>query len=101
MEEYLDLKQLRERIPFGRTAIEELIVNGVLIEGIHFRRPTGPGGKRIFFWSAIEAWLKGQDFQLRRNYAAGLGTRRNHLHGLSLEGSAVSAVNGNGSNRGQ
>jgi hypothetical protein len=65
MEEYLDLKQLTKRIPFGRTAIEEMIATGVLLEDVHFRRPTGPGGKRIFFWSAIQSWLKGQDFQLR------------------------------------
>jgi hypothetical protein len=29
---------------------------------VHFRRTTGPGGKRVFFWSVIEKWLKGQDF---------------------------------------
>ncbi len=69
MEEYLDLNQLMRRIPFGKTVIEELIAKGVLIEGVHFRRPTGRGGKRIFFWSAIEKWLKGQDFNLRANHA--------------------------------
>ena len=78
MEEYLDLRQLRERIPFSKTVIEELIANGVLIEGIHFRRPTGPGGKRIFFWLAIEKWLKGQDFEIRANHANS-SQKRNHL----------------------
>jgi len=67
--EYLDLKQLTQRIPFGKSAIEELIANGILVDGIHFRRPTGPSGKRVFFWSAIEKWLKGQDFDLRVNHA--------------------------------
>jgi hypothetical protein len=78
MEEYLDLRQLRQRIPFSKTVIEELIVNGVLIEGIHFRRPTGPGGKRIFFWLSIEKWLKGHDFELRANHADS-SKRRNYL----------------------
>ena len=57
-EEYLDLKTLTKRIPFSRSAIEELIADGQLIEGIHFRRPTGPSGKRVFFWTRIEAWLR-------------------------------------------
>jgi hypothetical protein len=46
-EEYLDLKALTKRIPFSRSAIEELIAGGELIEGIHFRRPTGPAGKEF------------------------------------------------------
>ncbi len=69
MEEYLDLNQLRQRIPYSKTVIEELIAKGVLLDGVHFRRPTGSGGKRIFFWSAIEKWLRGQDFGLRANHA--------------------------------
>ena len=77
--EYLDLKQLTERIPFGKSAIEELIANGILIEGVHFRRPTGPGGKRVFFWSAIEKWIKGQDFELRGKHHANLDSKRTHL----------------------
>lgn len=63
-EEYFDLKSLTKRIPFSRSAIEELIADGQLIEGIHFRRPTGPSGKRVFFWTRIEAWGKGEDDQL-------------------------------------
>jgi hypothetical protein len=70
MEEYLDLKQLTKRIPFSKSVIEELIAAGTLVDGVHFRRPTGPGGKRVFFWSAIEAWLKGQDYKLRANHVA-------------------------------
>jgi len=69
MEEFLDMKRLTQRIPFSKSVIEELIAEGVLVEGVHFRRPTGPGGKRVFFWSAIEKWLKGQDFDLRGGHA--------------------------------
>ncbi len=78
MEEYLDLKQLRQRIPFSKTVIEELIADGILIEGVHFGRPTGRAGKRIFYWSVMEKWLKGQDFNLRANHADS-SQRRNHL----------------------
>ena len=67
--EYLDLKQLIQKIPYCKGAIEDFIAQGVLIEGVHFRKPAGPNGKRIFFWSAIESWLKGQDFCIRADNA--------------------------------
>ena len=67
-DEYIDITQLTERIPLSRTVIEEQIEQGNLIEGVHFRRPTGPRGKRIFFMSAVEKWLKGQDFDIRRDH---------------------------------
>ena len=70
MDEYLDLKQLTRRIPLSKRTIQEQIAAGRLIDGVHFRRPTGPGGKIIFFMSAIEKWLKGQDFDLRRDHIA-------------------------------
>ncbi len=66
--EYLDLNELTERIPFRKRAIEEFIARGVLIEGVHFRQPGGPKGKRVFFWSAIEQWLRGKDFLLKANH---------------------------------
>ena len=66
--EYLDLNELTERIPFRKRAIEEFIAQGVLIEGVHFRQPAGPKGKRVFFWSSIEQWLRGKDFLLKANH---------------------------------
>lgn len=69
-DEYLDLKELTLRIPLSKRSIREQIAAGHLIEGVHFRRPTGPGGKMIFFASAMEKWLKGQDFDLRRDHIA-------------------------------
>lgn len=67
-DEYVDLKQLTERIPLSKRSIQDQIAEGKLVEGVHFRRPTGPGGKMIFFMSAIEKWLKGQDFDLRKDH---------------------------------
>ena len=86
--EYLDLKQLTQRIPFSKSILEELISKGTLVEGVHFRRPTGPHGKRIFFWSAIEKWLKGQDFDLRVEHAS-KNEKRNTLPRLPFSGSKV------------
>jgi hypothetical protein len=75
-EEYLDLNQLIERVPLSKTTIEEQIAAGHLVEGVHFRRPTGPRGKRLFFMSAIDKWLRGQDFDLRRNHLVRQNTKR-------------------------
>lgn len=83
-EEYLDLKTLTKRIPFSRSAIEELIAAGQLIEGIHFRRPTGPSGKRVFFWTRIEAWVRGEDHQLKAEYYANQSKTRNHSLRLQI-----------------
>ena len=64
-DEYLDTKSLTERLPFSKRKIEDMIAKGILIEGVHFTRPSGPRDKRVFFWSAIEKFLKGQDFDLK------------------------------------
>jgi hypothetical protein len=70
-DEYLSIEQLTLRIPLSKRTLELEIASGRLLEGVHFRRPTGPRGKRIFFMSAIEKWLKGQDFDLRRQQLVG------------------------------
>ena len=68
-DEYLDIDQLTARIPFSKRTIEQEIARGNLIEGVHFWRPTRiPKGKRIFFMSAIEKWLRGQDHDIRRQH---------------------------------
>lgn len=64
--EFLDMTELLTRVPYGERTIERFIAEGKLIYGVHFRRPGGPGTKRIFFWSAIVHWLHGEDFELRR-----------------------------------
>lgn len=67
-EEYLDTERLLERIPYSKRELETLIADGHLLCEVHFRRPKGPGTKRIFFWSAIEAWMRGEDWELRRQH---------------------------------
>ena len=67
-DQYVDITQLTKLIPLSKTVIEEQIQQGNLMEGVHFRRPTGARGKRVFFMSAIEKWLKGHDFDIRRDY---------------------------------
>lgn len=66
--EYLDIEDILARVPYGIRAIEEMMREGTWLEGLHYRRPRGPGKKRIFFWSAIEAWIRGDDYELRRKH---------------------------------
>ena len=68
MEEYLDIAQLKERVPYAEKKIHAMMTDGTWICGVHYNRPAGPRKKIIFFWSAIELWLKGEDFELRRRY---------------------------------
>lgn len=63
--EYLDTEELLEVFPYSKRMLEKFIAEEILIEGVHFRRPAGPRTKRVFFWSAIEKWMHGQDFDLR------------------------------------
>jgi hypothetical protein len=83
VEEFLDLKNLTRRIPFSKTVIEEWIADGVLIRGVHYSQPSGSKGKRVFWWSAIEKWIKGQDFDLRARHAA-KNQERDTTHRLSV-----------------
>ncbi len=68
-EEYLDITQLTKRIPFSKTTVKDLIAKKALREGIHFSKPTGPSGKKVFFWSAIQSWIKQRDVILKADYA--------------------------------
>ena len=70
MSEYLDFKTLVTRVPYCRKTIERMMARKVLLEGVHYRRPTGEHGKVLFFWSAVEACLKGKDHRLRIDHAS-------------------------------
>ena len=65
-EEYLDTGRLLARVPYSKREIDRLVAEGHWMDGVHFRRPKGPGTQRIYFWSAIEAWFKGADWELKR-----------------------------------
>ena len=56
MDEYLTTKELSQRIKYAPGSIRNLIHKGVLMENIHFVKPTAR--KLLFKWSAVEAWLQ-------------------------------------------
>lgn len=59
--EYLGLDQLIERIPYSKKTIYNYVAEGSLIEGIHYVKK----GRLIFYWPAMEAWLRGEQFGAR------------------------------------
>ena len=59
MEEYLTVKELSSRIKMAPGTIRNLVWKGVLLENIHFVRPTPR--KILFVWNRIEAWIHGKE----------------------------------------
>ena len=55
--EYLNIEQLAQRIPYSESYLRKLIHRGEFVEGVHYSRPTG---RIIFFWTAVERWLRGR-----------------------------------------
>lgn len=59
--EYLSLEELVERIPYRPQTIRNLMCRGVLLEGVHYFKPTQR--KVVFKWSAIRRWIEGESRQ--------------------------------------
>jgi predicted DNA-binding transcriptional regulator AlpA len=53
---YIGIKELCARLSVARQSIYNKINTGILIEGIHFFKPTG--GKLLFKWSAMLEWVE-------------------------------------------
>jgi hypothetical protein len=55
---YLSGRELARRIPYCEGSIRNLMSQGQLKAGIHYLKP---GGRVIFRWSAVQAWLAGRE----------------------------------------
>lgn len=65
MEKYLTTKELSKLIKMNPGSVRNLVYKNELKENIHFVRPTPR--KILFVWSAIEAWLRGEEICLDNN----------------------------------
>lgn len=54
---YLTTEELSERIKYSKIAIRNVLIDSVLIEGVHYFRPFG-GRKLLFIWEVIEADMR-------------------------------------------
>jgi len=68
MEEYLTTKELSGRIKYKPGTLRNLIWKKVLLENVHFVRPTPR--KILFVWSRIEAWLHSKDIIEPNNHGS-------------------------------
>ena len=57
MEQYLTTAELSKKIKMAPATIRNLVWKKVFQQDVHYLKPTG--GKLLFIWSAIEAWLYG------------------------------------------
>lgn len=55
MDEYLTTKELSERIKMAQGTIRNLVWKKVLVEDVHYIKPTGR--KLLFIWSSVKEWL--------------------------------------------
>ena len=69
MEEYLVTAELSKRIKMAEGTIRNLVWKGILIEGIHYIKPTPK--KLLFIWGAIEKWLRGEPSYGKNNGPSG------------------------------
>ena len=51
---YLTTAGLASRIPFDERTIREQLKNKLFVEGVHYIRPSGPRGRILYLWEAIE-----------------------------------------------
>lgn len=59
---YLTTAGLASRIPFDERTIREQLKSKLFVEGVHYIRPSGPRGRILYLWEAIERDLH-QGFQ--------------------------------------
>lgn len=51
---YLTTAALATRIPYDERTIREQLKGKLFVEGIHYIRPSGPRGRILYVWEAIE-----------------------------------------------
>ena len=77
MEEYLTTTELSDRIKMAPGTIRNLVWRGVLLENIHFVRPTPR--KILFVWNRIEAWIHGKEKEEMSDIRSKKDNRTNSL----------------------
>lgn len=75
---YLTLAEAAELARCKRKTLQNLMLRGVLVEGVHYFRPRGR--RPLFHREALVAWIEGRDRDLVDRAHAG---ERVTLHGLS------------------
>jgi hypothetical protein len=64
---YVSIDQLAALTPWTAQAIRTMMTRGVFKLGVHYFKPQGPGGRPIFQWRAVEAYIEGRGAKVRGN----------------------------------
>jgi hypothetical protein len=78
LEEYLTIEELSARLKIKPKTIKNKMTAGIFRKGVHYFSPAGLGPR--FKWSAVVAWIEGDDNQqqsgipMSRGYKLNLAT---------------------------
>lgn len=78
LEERLTLAEVAERLRMGTSTVRALVASGEFREAEHFARK---GRRLLFFWSAVDAWLRQTSTIVDPPEAAIPFVRRGRRHG--------------------
>lgn len=77
-EEYLTIGELSARLKIKPKTVKNKMASGIFRKGVHYFSPCGLGPR--FKWSAVQAWLEGEQSQqesgipMKRGYKLNLAT---------------------------
>ncbi len=75
-QEYLTIAELGECLKLSPKTIKNKMASGIFKKGAHYFSPRGIGPR--FKWSAIVAWLEGQEQQVAGNGSRGIPMARGY-----------------------
>lgn len=78
---YLTLAEAAALARCAGKTLQNLMLRGVLVEGVHYFRPRGR--RPLFPREAIVAWIEGRDGDLVANGRGQTRSARVRIHGLS------------------
>lgn len=78
-EEYLTISEIATRLKLKPKSIKNKMASGVFRKGVHYFSPPGIGPR--FKWSAIVAWLEGEEEQRVSRASGAIPMARNYFLG--------------------
>ncbi len=76
-EEYLTIDELCSRLSLKPKTIKNKMASGIFRKGVHYVSPKGIRPR--FKWSAIVAWLEGEEQQIRGNGSRNIPMARGYF----------------------
>lgn len=78
-EEYLTISELASRLKLSPKTVKNKMASGIFRRGVHYFSPPGIGPR--FKWSAVVAWLEGEEEQRVSRASGAIPMARNYFLG--------------------